>query len=70
MKVFVVKQWTECECDSPCNCVGYTIDEIYFSKSKADKRAKELYYAFVDEYTIHTNIKAKALKAFFKTGEI
>jgi hypothetical protein len=52
MKVFVVKQWTECECESPCECVGYTIDGIYSSKSKAEKSVKELYHAFADEYIV------------------
>jgi hypothetical protein len=52
MKVYVVKDNTVCECDTPCNCVGYTIEGIYTSKPKADARAKELYSAFVEEYVV------------------
>jgi hypothetical protein len=47
MKVYVVKQWEGCECETQCNCMGYTIDSIFLDKEKADKRKKERYDAFV-----------------------
>lgn len=54
MKVFLVKQWNECECDPPCNsfCVGYTIDSIYRYRANAESRVEQLYEAFIEEYSV------------------
>ncbi len=53
-KVFIVKQYDCCECETPCNCLGYTIDSVYFSWERARQRANELHRGFVDDYVVET----------------
>ena len=52
MKVYIVKCNDPCECETACNCAGYSIENVYINKKEAEARAKELYHAYVDDYIV------------------
>lgn len=47
--VYIVISWEMCECETLCNCIGYSIDSVYLSKEDADRRKKEIFQGEVRE---------------------
>lgn len=56
MKVYVVKQYPMCECDTPCSCICAEMLACFWTKKAADAYAEKRYKAWVDEEEVRSSL--------------
>jgi hypothetical protein len=52
MKVYIVKTWDMCECETACNCQGYCIEGVHLTEEGAKTHANRIFKGYYDEYDL------------------